>query len=211
MEYVVRAIMHEATHAGMGMEQFTMSNRATEYGAIVGQFPESTYYRLKTFLKHPASQTQILHPMFAAIGIETATKSEKVKEISMQLRCMTCQNQSIHDSDADFSLQIKTIIKGQIIEGKSEEEIINFLVNRYGEYIAFKPIFNKKNIFLWVFPFLLFIFSSISPSSPIFLLLSEIPIFSIFLKAGTILESHEEALLLNALFAEVKAFPMLET
>tara|TARA_A100001037_G_C14775979_1_gene468183 strand:- start:241 stop:564 length:324 start_codon:yes stop_codon:yes gene_type:complete len=87
--------------------------------------------------------------------------SEKVKEISMQLRCMTCQNQSIHDSDADFSLQIKTIIKGQIIEGKSEEEIINFLVNRYGEYIAFKPIFNKKNIFLWVFPFLLFIFSSI--------------------------------------------------
>jgi len=87
--------------------------------------------------------------------------NEKVREISMQLRCMTCQNQSIHDSDADFSLQIKTIIKDQIIAGKSEEEIINFLVNRYGEYIVFKPIFNTKNIFLWVFPFLLFIFASI--------------------------------------------------
>jgi len=80
-EFITRTIMHEATHAGMGIEQFTMPNRATEYGAIVGQFPESTYYRLKTFLKHPASGTQILHPMFAAIGIETATKSEKVKEI----------------------------------------------------------------------------------------------------------------------------------
>ena len=80
-EFITRTIMHEATHAGMGIEQFTMPNRATEYGAIVGQFPESTYYRLKTFLKHPASQTQILHPLFEAIGVETATKSEKVKEI----------------------------------------------------------------------------------------------------------------------------------
>ena len=74
---------------------------------------------------------------------------------------MTCQNQSIHDSDADFSLQIKKIIKDQIIEEKSEKEIINFLVSRYGEYIVFKPMLNKKNIFLWVFPFVLFIFSSI--------------------------------------------------
>ena len=86
---------------------------------------------------------------------------EKVKEISLQLRCMTCQNQSIYDSDADFSLQIKKIIKDQIIEEKSEKEIINFLVSRYGEYIVFKPMLNKKNIFLWVFPFVLFIFSLI--------------------------------------------------
>ena len=86
---------------------------------------------------------------------------EKVKEISLQLRCMTCQNQSIHDSDADFSLQIKKIIKDQIIEAKSEKEIIDFLVSRYGEYIVFKPMLNKKNIFLWVFPFVLFIFSLI--------------------------------------------------
>jgi len=80
-EFVIRTIMHEATHAGMGAEQFTMSPQAAEYGAIVGQFPENTYYRLKTFLKHPDSQKQILHPMFEAIGIETAVKSEQVKEI----------------------------------------------------------------------------------------------------------------------------------
>ena len=86
---------------------------------------------------------------------------EKVKEISLQLRCMTCQNQSIYDSHADFSIQIKKIIKDQIIEEKSEKEIINFLVSRYGEYIVFKPMLNKKNIFLWVFPFVLFIFSLI--------------------------------------------------
>ena len=97
-----------------------------------------------------------INPVFAEKNID-----DKVKEISLQLRCMTCQNQSIHDSDADFSLQIKKIIKDQIIEAKSEKEIIDFLVSRYGEYIVFKPMVNKKNIFLWVFPFVLFIFSLI--------------------------------------------------
>ena len=97
-----------------------------------------------------------INPVFAENNID-----DKVKEISLQLRCMTCQNQSIHDSDADFSLQIKKIIKDQIIEAKSEKEIIDFLVSRYGEYIVFKPMLNKKNIFLWVFPFVLFIFSLI--------------------------------------------------
>ena len=86
---------------------------------------------------------------------------EKIKNITLQLRCMTCQNQSIYDSDSDFSNDIKKIIKNQLQEGKNEKEIINFLVERFGEYILFKPLVNKKNIFLWVFPFALFIISLI--------------------------------------------------
>ena len=86
---------------------------------------------------------------------------EQLKEITLQLRCMTCQNQSIYDSDADFSKNIKKIIEVQLKEGKSKNEIIAFLVDRYGEYIVFKPLLNKKNIFLWVFPFALFLFSLI--------------------------------------------------
>ena len=82
--------------------------------------------------------------------------NQKIKNISLQLRCMTCQNQSIYDSDADFSKDIKIIIKKQILEGKTEKEILNFLISRYGEYIVFKPLINYKNIFLWVFPFVIF-------------------------------------------------------
>ena len=82
--------------------------------------------------------------------------NQKIKNISLQLRCMTCQNQSIYDSDADFSKDIKKIIKKQILEGKTEKEILNFLISRYGEYIVFKPLINYKNIFLWVFPFVIF-------------------------------------------------------
>ena len=105
----------------------------------------------------------IIFCSLTAIGVQNENKliEKKLKDITSKLRCMTCQNQSIHDSEADFSLQIKKIIKDQIIQGKSEKDIINFLVSRYGEYIVFKPMMNKKNIFLWVFPFVLFIFSLI--------------------------------------------------
>ena len=84
---------------------------------------------------------------------------EDLKNITSKLRCMTCQNQTIYDSDADFSKNIKQIVRQKIIDNQSEKEIINFLVTRYGEYIVFKPQFNRRNIFLWIFPFLIFALS----------------------------------------------------
>ena len=84
---------------------------------------------------------------------------EKVKNLTLELRCMTCQNQSIYDSEAEFSNNIKKIVRTKFIEGKSEKQIKQFLVERYGEYILFKPMFNYKNWFLWVFPFILLAFS----------------------------------------------------
>ncbi len=84
---------------------------------------------------------------------------EKVKKLTLELRCMTCQNQSIYDSEADFSNDIKKIVRKKFQEGKSEKEIKDFLTNRYGEYILFKPLLNYKNLFLWAFPFILLVFS----------------------------------------------------
>ena len=84
---------------------------------------------------------------------------EKVKNLTLELRCMTCQNQSIYDSDAEFSNDIKRIVKQKFEEGKSERDIKKFLVERYGEYILFRPLINYNNIFLWSFPFILLIFS----------------------------------------------------
>ena len=83
---------------------------------------------------------------------------EKVKNLTLELRCMTCQNQSIYDSDAEFSNDIKRIVKQKFEEGKSERDIKKFLVERYGEYILFRPLMNYNNIFLWSFPFILLIF-----------------------------------------------------
>ena len=80
---------------------------------------------------------------------------ERVKKLSLELRCMTCQNQSIYDSDAEFSNDIKNIIKSQFEAGKTEQDIKKFLVERYGQYILFKPLVNYINLFLWAFPFIL--------------------------------------------------------
>ena len=82
---------------------------------------------------------------------------ERVKNLTLELRCMTCQNQSIYDSDAEFSNDIKKIVKNKLQEGKSEWEIKKFLVERYGEYILFRPLMNYNNIFLWSFPFIFLI------------------------------------------------------
>ena len=85
---------------------------------------------------------------------------ERVKNLTLELRCMTCQNQSIYDSDAEFSNNIKKIVKNKLHKGESERDIKKFLVERYGEYILFRPLMNFSNIFLWSFPFILLIFGS---------------------------------------------------
>jgi len=91
---------------------------------------------------------------FANESIDT-----KVKKLTLELRCMTCQNQSVHDSDSDYSKDIKKIVKEKFEAGMNEKEIKDFLTKRYGEYILFKPYFNSKNVFLWLFPFILLIIS----------------------------------------------------
>ena len=85
----------------------------------------------------------------------------KVKKLTLELRCMTCQNQSVYDSDSDYSGDIKIFVKEKFEEGLSEKEIKKILTERYGEYILFKPYFNTKNLFLWLFPFILVIVSMI--------------------------------------------------
>ena len=84
-----------------------------------------------------------------------ASVEEDLKKITSKLRCMTCQNQTIHSSDTDFALNIKKIIRNKLQKNESEEEIISFLTYRYGEYILFHPKINKQNLFLWIFPFMI--------------------------------------------------------
>ena len=87
--------------------------------------------------------------------------NNKVKNLTLELRCMTCQNQSVHDSESDYSKDIKKFVKEKFEEGLNEKEIKKILTKRYGEYILFKPYFNSKNLFLWLFPFILVILSMI--------------------------------------------------
>ena len=78
-------------------------------------------------------------------------------KIFKNLRCLICQGQSVADSNSEFSQTIKLVVKEQIDDGKSEEEIYNFLVEKYGEWIVYKPPLNKENFVLWLFPYLVFV------------------------------------------------------
>ena len=100
----------------------------------------------------------LLSFIFIALSFQANTKediNEKVKRLTLELRCMTCQNQSVYDSVAEFSNDIKNIVQTKFEEGKTEKEIKIFLAERYGEYILFKPMIDYKNLFLWAFPFVL--------------------------------------------------------
>ncbi len=97
--------------------------------------------------------------LFSNVALSNDKLDLKVKKLTLELRCMTCQNQSVYDSDSDFAKDIKTLVNNKFKEGLDEKEIKLFLTERYGEYILFKPYFNIKNVLLWLFPFILLIFS----------------------------------------------------
>ena len=87
--------------------------------------------------------------------------SSIVDKISKNLRCLICQGQSVYDSQSDFALSIKTLIKNKLQEGKSEKQIYDYLKNQYGEWIVYNPEFDKKNLLLWTFPLILFLFGGL--------------------------------------------------
>ena len=90
-----------------------------------------------------------------------AETSGPVDKISMNLRCLICQGQSVYDSQSDFALSIKILIQNKIDEGKNDEQIYDFLKNKYGEWIVYDPEINKNTFLLWVLPLILFVFGGI--------------------------------------------------
>jgi len=78
--------------------------------------------------------------------------------IHKNLRCLVCQGQSISDSNSDFAQTIKLVVKDLIDEGKTEDEIYEFMSDKYGDWIVFKPQFNTQNSLLWILPYIALIF-----------------------------------------------------
>ena len=81
--------------------------------------------------------------------------------IFKNLRCLICQGQSVADSNSEFAQTIKLVVKDQIRSGKSEREIYDFLIEKYGEWIVYKPPFNKVNFLLWLLPYLTFVIGGV--------------------------------------------------
>ena len=105
----------------------------------------------------------ILFISLTKIGVsQEIDRNEKVMiELAAELRCVVCQNQSLLESDSDLAKDLKNLILLKLSEGKSKEEIKQFLVERYGEFILFKPLMNKSNLVLWFAPIISLIVISV--------------------------------------------------
>ena len=83
----------------------------------------------------------------------------RARNISKNIRCMVCQNQSIDESSAPLAKDLRILIRDKIKEGNKDEEIYKFLTDRYGDFILLKPPLNSKNLILWFLPFVFLILS----------------------------------------------------
>jgi len=76
-------------------------------------------------------------------------------KIISEVRCLVCQNQAIKDSNAILANDLRREIRRMLIENKTDEEIFNFLVVRYGDFVLYRPRMGGKTLILWIMPFLL--------------------------------------------------------
>jgi cytochrome c-type biogenesis protein CcmH len=103
--------------------------------------------------------------LLAALGPAAAVQPDEVlkdpeletraRHISAGLRCLVCQNQSIDDSDAGVARDLRILIREQLQQGRSDGEVVDFVVARYGDFVLLKPRFKAGTLVLWLAPFLI--------------------------------------------------------
>ncbi len=79
----------------------------------------------------------------------------RARTLSSELRCMVCQNQSIDDSNADLAKDLRLLVRERITDGDSDEQVLNYIVSRYGEFVLLKPRVSVRTLLLWGAPVLL--------------------------------------------------------
>jgi cytochrome c-type biogenesis protein CcmH len=79
----------------------------------------------------------------------------RARTFMREIRCVVCQSQSIDESDAEIAAQLRNAIREQMAEGKSEDEIRDYLVARYGDFVLMRPPFKPETVLLWTGPFVL--------------------------------------------------------
>tara|TARA_B100000242_G_scaffold235718_1_gene175591 strand:+ start:95 stop:463 length:369 start_codon:yes stop_codon:yes gene_type:complete len=100
---------------------------------------------------------KIIFTIFFVNFYSIALSNEIIDEnkIHKNLRCLVCQGQSISDSNSEFAITLKIVVRDLIDQGKSEKEIYNFLSDKYGDWILYKPKLNLENFLLWSLPYII--------------------------------------------------------
>ena len=94
---------------------------------------------------------------FFFLDLSAAEQNNLESKIFKNLRCIVCQGQSIAESNSDFAQTIKIVVRDKIDQGNNEKEIYEFLAEKYGEWIIYKPKFNYINSLLWFTPYIVLV------------------------------------------------------
>ncbi len=94
-----------------------------------------------------------------AAAVESPVDENRLRQLSNELRCLVCQNQSIADSSASLAVDLRHQIKEQMAAGRSDTEIRQYMVDRYGDFILYSPPFKASTFLLWTGPFLFLAFA----------------------------------------------------
>lgn len=89
-----------------------------------------------------------------------AAVEQRLKDLAEELRCLVCQNQTIADSHAPLAVDLRNQIRQQIAAGRSDDQIRDYMVERYGDFVLYRPPFKATTVVLWVGPFLLVVFGA---------------------------------------------------
>lgn len=94
---------------------------------------------------------------FSVFAEQTAVSpqyEERYHSLLNELRCLVCQNQTIAESDAELAKDLRTEVKKMLEEGATDSDIIDFMANRYGDFVLYKPLIKPKTYLLWFGPFI---------------------------------------------------------
>lgn len=93
--------------------------------------------------------------VFEQREFDDAEQLERYKTLTYELRCLVCQNQNLADSDADLAGDLRNEVYRMVREGKTEQDVVDFMVARYGDFVLYRPPLKAKTVLLWTAPFLL--------------------------------------------------------
>jgi len=93
--------------------------------------------------------------------LEDHALQTRFERIASELRCLVCQNETIADSNADLAVDLRQQVREMLIAGKSDDAIFDFMTNRYGEFVRFKPPLELKTLFIWGAPFVMLLLGGV--------------------------------------------------
>ena len=99
----------------------------------------------------------VAHAGEAAPAAQNPALEKRVTALTLELRCLQCQNQTIADSHADLAIDLKNQVREMMVQGKSDKEITDYMVQRYGDFVLFRPPVKSTTWLLWFGPALLLI------------------------------------------------------